>query len=349
LTGWHIDIKSGSEALGEALVRIADSAALREWVGSDIVQAAPTLRELLVRQRAMPVALSPEEFLMVKRTLDSVYAYAVQHAKSDEEKAETKVDAVAAHERREARQAALAAIPRPTYNIPIEQLGLSPRVMQHIIAAGVLSVGQLLERGVRGDEGLLSIDGIGSKALTEIKASLDKVMEQFKVAESPADENQAVTEAQAEEPAVTPVAGQPQPVEAVTPEPVTAEAPVQPEAADTVPATAEPVSETAVAEVEPVVAGEATADAEGEEDLSPEQIFLEAMGQTDEDDEEDVDESASAQPRTGVSVGKKKDKDKGKKGARDRVLVFDEELGRTVVQRSRKPGRAGDLFEDEEE
>ncbi|MCL4506669.1 MAG: transcription termination factor NusA, partial [Chloroflexi bacterium] len=45
LTGWHIDIKSGSEALGEVLVKIAENASLRDWAGPEIVQAAPTLRD----------------------------------------------------------------------------------------------------------------------------------------------------------------------------------------------------------------------------------------------------------------------------------------------------------------
>jgi hypothetical protein len=281
-----------------------------------------------------------------------VYAYAVQHARSGEDKTESKVDVAAANERREARQAALAAIPRPTYNIPIEQLGLSPRVMQHIIAAGVLSVGQLLERGVRGDEGLLSIDGIGSKALSEIKASLDKVMEQFKVAEPPVDAAQPVAETQAptEERPVTLVVEPPQPVEAAIPEPATAEVLAQPEAVVAEPVTVEQAADAAIAtsEPEPAAVDETVVDTEEEEARSPEQIFLEAMGQTEEDDEESVS-GAATQPRTGVAVSKKKDKDKGKKGSRDRVLVFDEELGRTVVQRSRKPGRAGDLFEDGEE
>lgn len=323
LTGWHIDIKSGSEALGEALVRIAEDARLRDWVGPDIVQAVPMLRELLVRQRATPAPLSAEEFLVVKRTLDSVYAYSAQNIKPE---AEAKADAVVVPDvRREALNVALAAIPRPTYTLPIEQLNLSPRVMQHIISAGVLSVGQLMERRVRGDESLLAIEGIGTKALAEIKLSLDKVMEQYQgsealplVVEPPVEEAVPVAEDQAPAPVQAEAAAPVAPVEQVAPQAVAAaEAPAEAEAEE-----------------------EAGEEEEEEEERSPQQIFLDAMGQTAGD--------TSGAPKGPVKK-KDKDKDKGKKGGRDRVLVFDEELGRTVVQRSRKPGRAGDLLDDLDE
>ena len=342
LTGWHIDIKSGSEALGEALMRIAENAHMREWVTGDIVQSVPTLRELLVRQRAMPVPLTPDEFLLVKRVLDSVYAYAVQHNKPGAEKAagEARLEAATAAVKQEAHQAALALIPRATYNVSIEHLGLSPRVMQHIISAGVLSVGQLLERRVRGDEGLLSIEGVGTKALAEIKVSLDKVLEQYRDSEPatveavPATEEQPVV-AQVEvapaEPEVEAPTALAQPVieviEPLTVTPVVEVAP-QEEAAP-----AEQVVSEAPAEL-----ATATATAEPEEERTPQQIFLEAMGQSGE-------EAGAAGGAAGKGA-KKKDKDKGKKAGRDRVLVFDEELGRTVVQRSRKPGRAGEVFDD---
>ena len=327
LTGWHIDIKSGSEALGEALVKVAEDAHLRDWVGPDVVQAAPMLRELLVRQRATPAPLSAEEFLIVKRTLDSVYAYSTQNVKPE---MEIKKDALTPDVKREALNAALAGIPRATYTIPIEQLNLSARVMQHIISAGVLSIGQLLERRVRGDEGLLAIEGIGSKALAEIKASLDKILEQYQTAEAPAPISELPAEA--EEVVITPVVEE-QPAATVQVEAPAPEAPVEQVAPEAVtaegPAKAATEEETATEEAEE---GE-----EEEEERSPQQIFLEAMGQT-----------APDAPKGPVKK-KDKDKDKGKKGGRDRVLVFDEELGRTVVQRSRKPGRAGEAFDDLDE
>jgi hypothetical protein len=65
------------------------------------------------------------------------------------------------------------------------------------LAAGVASVGQLLEHGIRGDEGFLSIEGIGPKALSEIKQALDKVLGHWQVADAaqPASSASVTTEA----------------------------------------------------------------------------------------------------------------------------------------------------------
>lgn len=176
LTGWRIDIKSSSEALNEALNAIAETPALQAWIGEDALSVSVTLRELLVRQRALPQALSPDEFAQVKRIVDGAYQWRltrVNEAAPDEQQVARQA---VAEERRQARDAAIASIPAEAYSMSLEELGLSSRVTQHIGAAGIVNVGQLLEYSTRGDEGLLSIPNIGSKALSEIKQSLEKVV-----------------------------------------------------------------------------------------------------------------------------------------------------------------------------
>jgi N utilization substance protein A len=287
LTGWRIDIKSGSEALSEALTKISESADLQAWVGDEIVQALPALRELLVRQRALPTALSPEEFALVKRVVDSVHAYEVAR-RSNADRIVPAIRETQAEERRQARQAAIAAIPKAAYAMSLDELGLSPRVAQHIIAAGIVSVGQLLEHSVRGDEGFLAIEGIGPKALNEIKQALDKVLGRW-------------------------------------------QAPAEPDTASAVrgdgsaSAEAKPATEAAGPKVE-----ETTEEAQ--------QYFIEAMS---EGDEEDAEAEAEGEA-TKLPKPKKKDA-KGKKPAKDRLLVYDEELGRMVTQHVRKPGRYDEL------
>ncbi len=174
LTRWRIDIKSGSEALNEALQLLENDESLRTWIGNDVAQSAPSLRELLIRQRAFPQPLSPEEFGMVKRVIDSVYQWRQSNIEATTDTTASRPQIL--EERRQAREAAMAAIPRETYGMSLDELGLSARVTQHNVAAGVINVGQLLEYSMRGDEGLLSIPNIGSKALSEIKQALDKVV-----------------------------------------------------------------------------------------------------------------------------------------------------------------------------
>jgi DNA-directed RNA polymerase alpha subunit len=54
----------------------------------------------------------------------------------------------------------------------IETLELSTRVVRVLQGAGITTVGQVLERLAEGDAALLSIRGVGVKALEEIKAKL---------------------------------------------------------------------------------------------------------------------------------------------------------------------------------
>ncbi len=283
LTGWRIDIKSVSESLGEALNQIDENADLRAWVGEEVMQGVPMLKELMVRQRALPTALSAEEFVAVKRAIDSVFGYQVARQQNAGLPLTPSRDNN--EERRQARQAAIAAIPKAAYAMPLEELNLSSRVSQHIVSAGIVSVGQLLEYSVRGDEGFLSIEGIGPKALSEIKQSLDKAVGQWKVETPPAE----------------PADEAPAQAEAVAPEP-------------------EPAS---------VKTEETTEEAQ--------QYFIEAM--TEKPEGEEGDDSSKA--------GAKKNLKDIKTGKKDRVLVYDEELGRMVAQKKHKPGRF-DEFEDED-
>ncbi len=287
LTGWRIDIKSVSESLGEALNQIDENADLRAWVGEEVMQGVPMLKELMVRQRALPTALSTEEFVAVKRAIDSVFGY--QMARQQNADLPLTPSRDNNEERRQARQAAIAAIPKAAYAMPLEELNLSPRVAQHIVGAGIVSVGQLLEYSVRGDEGFLSIEGIGPKALNEIKQSLDKAVGQWKV-ETPAP--------------AAPEGAAPVQAEAIAPE----------------------------AEPAPVKTEETTEEAQ--------QYFIEAMSEKKDGEDEDGEDATKA-------AGAKKHPKDIKAGKKDRVLVYDEELGRMVAQKKHKPGRF-DEFDDED-
>ncbi|MGQ9814134.1 MAG: transcription termination factor NusA [Candidatus Roseilinea sp.] len=345
LTGWHIDIKSGSEALSESLAKIAEDEKLQQWIGADIAQTIPAARELLVRQRAVPAPLNPEEFLMVKRIVDALYEYATTQGSSaaTAQRAATR-PGTADTQRQDAHQAALERIPRAAYAMPVEKLELTQRVLQHITSAGILSVGDLMERRLSGDEGLLSIEGIGAKALSEIKLAMDKVLGAFASPQS---------------------AGRPASAEATAPASTTipqdaahskAQAPATPNVADAAPASSvtgvESVAHAGTAVT--ITAQPATAGAQqpgaaaaqptmtmDDDGRSPQEIFLEAMAEEEEDERRPSPSTQGAR--------RKADKDKGRKGARDRVLIYDEELGRTVVQRMRKPGREGFIDDIEEE
>lgn len=325
LTGWHIDIKSGSEALSEALTKIAEDEALQRWISPDIAQTVPAARELLVRQRAVPAPLTPEEFLMVRRIVDAIHEYTITQGSSAATAGRgTAPRSAAEAQRRDARQAALERIPRAAYAMPVEKLELTPRVLQHIVSAGILSVGDLMERRLNGDEGLLSIEGIGAKALSEIKLAMDKVLGTFAPAQPASADGAAAGDTA---------------VRIETDRPASPAAEATPATAAGRPAQADTVAPPPQDKPTIIAADEPAMDDGGR---SPQEIFLEAMA---EDEDEPAPHAAGHAPRKKTD----KDKDKGRKGARDRVLIYDEELGRTIVQRTRRPGREGFIDDIEEE
>jgi hypothetical protein len=65
------------------------------------------------------------------------------------------------------------------------------------------------------------------------------------------------------------------------------------------------------------------------------QYFIEAMTEKPEGEEDDSTKAGAKKSLKDIKAGKK-----------DRILVFDEELGRMVAQKKHKPGRY-DEFEDE--
>jgi N utilization substance protein A len=298
LTGWRIDIKSGSGALTDAIALFGESQPATDWLGAETAAEFPALRELLVRQRALPQALSPDEFSLVKRVIDNAYQWRQAHATVGEAAAAEQPRPAILEERKAARDAALAAIPKAAYGMSLEELGLSSRVTQHINAAGIVNVGQLLEYSSRGDEGLLSIPNIGSKALNEIKQSLEKVV------------------GKPVQPAPAPVAPAPAPVDAGT--------------GDAAPSAVAP-GESAPVPVAPTPTAPAAPAAAEETPEEAQRLFMDALGN---DDGIDVDDDDAPAADGGVRVPRGKKNKKGK----ERALYFDEELGRMVQARTHRRG-----------
>jgi hypothetical protein len=215
-----------------------------------------------------------------------------------------------------------ARIPVGAYSTPVGDLGISPRVLSHIERSGLTNVGQIHERLAAGDEAMLVIDGIGPKALTEIKQAI----EDKGLGLAPLPEPTPI--APEPEPAAVAVAAAPTAEVASVIEAPSAEAPavvdtpaVTTEAAPTAaPATA--VKPAGEGEVAPVAAAAAVAAPVGT-----------AVASEETDDDDEIDHK----------TGKKKAKRK------DRMLVLDEKTGVVVAKKQRKAGRSTDLFSLDEE
>jgi len=190
----------------------------------------------------------------------------------------------------------------------LEALGLSQRVYDALIKAGIASLEQLLEKLSQGDEQILALPGIGPKSLAEVKEKLRAAGLAF---------------AQAEE------EEEPEPIEAVSlvveelPEETIAAEIIVTEAEETGPA---PVlaEELLAAEAEGKAVESEAALAEAVTVPAEEALIMMELEGIEEEEEEE---------------GEFIDRPKKKKDRRKRTLIYDEETGEVIARRRRKPSR----------
>jgi hypothetical protein len=197
----------------------------------------------------------------------------------------------------------------------LADLGLTTRVQGHLEKAGLANVGQVMQRLAEGDEAMLSVEGIGPKALAEIKTQVEAKGLSFL-------------------PEVIPA--QPEPVAPVEVAPAEVAAPVVEEIE---PTATEVVVPVAVAPVAPLLAvvtepGQAVGEPVATAPVVTTPIAAPIIEEMLEEEEEEG----------GKAGGKKKDKK-----AKGRKLVFDERLGTVIAKRERKPGRVRDVWTPDEE
>jgi hypothetical protein len=237
-------------------------------------------------------------------------------------------------ERVKAQEDAHARVPRKAYEVPLSDLSLSSKVYTNLITNGLENAGEVMERIAMGDEALLMLNGVGVKALQEIKQAVedsglsllsttDVASETDVVAETVTETEEAEVSQVVEE---TPEAAEGEPA---TPVDTPVEEPAAPLAVETV---EEPVAATAAPESAPEAvvteeAGETPQPAPGA--VPAADVVPAPEGATYEDDEE--------------MEGSDRKKGKGRK--RRRTVVFDDTTGETYVVRKRR-GRSTDGWDE---
>ncbi|MBC8262608.1 MAG: transcription termination/antitermination protein NusA [Anaerolineales bacterium] len=194
-------------------------------------------------------------------------------------------------------------------SITIETLGLSTRVYNALNQAGFATVEEILETLAEGDKEILVIKNFGPKSLVELK---DRLQAQGFIAVEEAEEVKEIVEIEEIEAVVE------EPVEAAEEEVVEAAVPEVVEEIDEV---TEEAAEVAPAE-EAALAEEMKPAEEPFEEEKEEEPILEY----EEEEEDELEERRKREKR--------------------RELVYDEELGKMVAKRHRKPGRHRDDWED---
>jgi N utilization substance protein A len=343
LTGWRIDIQGATEAIEWALKKIDEDPNLVEALGP-LEEQVPTAKKAVSdHKKGMPYNV--EELMAMRQIIEAVRGYyiSMRDAQRARLAAEEEARRAALDEARQAREAEIEEardqIPDVAYDISIADIGLSNRVLGHLERGGLETVGELFEGLAEGNEGLLKIDGIGSKSLEEIQEALDDLDLEARAAEAEA-EPPATVEAEAE---VVEEAAEVVELEAEAPEP---EEEIEPEEeAEVVDLAVEAVEAPEEAEVEaeaPEV--EAIVEAEAEEEAAAAEV-VEAEA-PEEATEEEAEEVAEAEVEEKAEVEEEEEEEEEdweeeeefdqraeRRKQQRRRLVYDEELGEVIAIR----------------
>lgn len=176
LTGWRVDIQSATEAVQWVLRQLKADPNLVSALGP-MAELIPQVEAALARRNQEKTLYTAEELLAIRQIVEKVrnHLLEMKRARKGRRKIQ-KARPSAMEEERRAREAAIrearARIPVHLYQIPVSELGLSDRTQKHLERHQLTTVGLLMERLAEGEEGLLRLEGIGARVLTEIRKAL---------------------------------------------------------------------------------------------------------------------------------------------------------------------------------
>ncbi len=183
LTGWRIDIKSLTEAASDAIVKVQSDPSLAN-IAEVEHDHVPVIEEILSKKSAGR-PLTPEEFLSLIQFVDRVERRTVEQKKAE------------AAAEKELVTAARAGIPDAAFETDIATLNLPDHVYTILTEAEHRTVGNLMMAMKLNPDGVLSLSGIGPKAMQAIQTALVNIS--FPEPEKPAEPPELVAEALHEE------------------------------------------------------------------------------------------------------------------------------------------------------
>lgn len=310
LTGWRIDIKSLPEAAAESLRILATDDMFAELAKaeSDSIEQIETILTKKAENRPIP----PEEYKILTQFVDRVQGSVAGERDSARKQIREKLELIR------------ASIPLTAYDTALSEIDLSSRVLNLLTEARFDNAGKVMEQLELDEDKILGLQGVGPKAMVELRTSLQEYefpeVEEVEVVDEAAIEELEPGEAVPEDEAESVVEGE---------EGVEAEEAVAPE---------EDIEEVAL-EVSGELEVEGAVDLEKvtEEAEAPADIAT-VFGEVAEElgiavDEEAVDDIVIVEDEM-PSAAERSEKAKKKR----RIVEFDPESGETVVRRRRKRG-----------
>lgn len=300
LTGWRIDIKSLPESAVDSLTLLASEPAFAD-IAEREAEVMPEIESVLTK-KAENRPVTPEEYQTMRDFVDRVQQEVMNRREAIRQREQEILETIR------------ATIPITAYDIALVDIGLSTRVLNLLTQAEYKTAGQVMEQLELDEDKILSLPGIGPKAIQELRDKLTAYEYPEPEVEAIVEEVPVVEEEMVEVPEVVEEVLEPELPEVSIEEPIEVQIEEEerigveeaPEVVEPV-ATLEEVFETVVEELDTIVT---TAGEEGEE----EEIFL--------------TEDEKRRKRKKVS----------------RVVEYDPDTGEMIVKRRRK--REEDEWED---
>ena len=182
LTAWRIDIKSLPEATADALHKLQTDPEFADLAEAETDITNQIEAILVKKDEGRPV--TPEEY-----TLLSKFVERVERGIIGIHQAERMAEL-------ELRAKAKENIPEPAFDMPLEELNYAEGLTRLLSEAGNKTVGDLMLRMELDSDAILSLNGIGPKAMEKIEQSLAEVTFPEPVIEEPVEvEGEAIDEA----------------------------------------------------------------------------------------------------------------------------------------------------------
>jgi N utilization substance protein A len=298
LTGWRIDIKSLPEAASETLHRLENDESLA--IIADLERDTMLrVRDMLAR-KAEGRPLSPEEYDLMVKFIDRVENRSSSRRQPEHEAAE---EAALSEIRR--------TIPASAFSTDILDSGIPEHVAYILQEAGYTTSGELaLQMKTRPDD-ILRLNGIGPKAMAEIRKLMERLDQQKQIEEA--------------ETAPTIATSEPQPTQTIeaAPVPATQETPIKEEPITTL--LAEPQITEPTTDLEPTITNIPI-----EEENFADIFTLSAIEPPIiTDDDEEADE---------IEAPKKPKKDKKKRRSAKVQIEYDPDKDLTIIHKKHKLG-----------
>lgn len=158
LTGWRIDIKSLPESAVDSLALLASESTFAD-IASQEADVIPEIESVLAK-KAENRPVTPEEYQMMRDFVDRVQNEVMSRREATRQLELEKLETIR------------ATIPITAYDTALVDIGLSTRVLNLLTQADYKTAGQVMEQLELDEDKILSLPGIGPKAIQELREKL---------------------------------------------------------------------------------------------------------------------------------------------------------------------------------